>query len=251
LRTADQHWVGPLLADGATATIGYVQEPYLAGTINVATLFGDFTVFGFSFGEAAYAAQPVLSWQTTVVGDPLYRPFGRKHPDESLGSRFQELHQELRARGSPLIEWSHLQVVNLNLAMGYPVSEMIRYLQEEPTTQKSSVLQEKLASLYFRQGKYVEALKANEKALKLPMTPRQRERVMLAQAELLNTGGKEQASLDRYQEFLKAFPDYPDRLRIYRKMLPLAKSLRLTAVEQQIQRELDRLDPPESRKGKD
>ena len=32
---------------------------------------------GFSFGEAAYASQPVLSWQTTVIGDPLYRPFGQ------------------------------------------------------------------------------------------------------------------------------------------------------------------------------
>ena len=25
----------------------------------------------FTFGEAAWAAQPALSWQTTVVGDPL------------------------------------------------------------------------------------------------------------------------------------------------------------------------------------
>jgi len=31
-----------------------------------------------TFGEAAWAAQPVLSWQTTVVGDPLYRPFAKE-----------------------------------------------------------------------------------------------------------------------------------------------------------------------------
>ena len=36
-----------------------------------------FTVGQFTFGEAAWAAQPALSWQTTVVGDPLYRPFGK------------------------------------------------------------------------------------------------------------------------------------------------------------------------------
>ena len=31
---------------------------------------------GSTFAEAAYAAQPALSWMTTFIGDPLYRPFG-------------------------------------------------------------------------------------------------------------------------------------------------------------------------------
>ena len=105
LRTPDQYWVGPLLAKGATATIGYVEEPYLEGTINVAAFFADFTALGFNFGEAAYAAQPSISWQTTVVGDPLYRPFGRKNPADHFGKRLQELHGELLARKSKLIEW--------------------------------------------------------------------------------------------------------------------------------------------------
>ena len=33
---------------------------------------------GGSFADAAYAAQPVLSWMTTFIGDPLYRPFAAR-----------------------------------------------------------------------------------------------------------------------------------------------------------------------------
>ena len=36
-----------------------------------------FLFSGFSFGEAASAAQTAFSWQTTIVGDPLYRPTAR------------------------------------------------------------------------------------------------------------------------------------------------------------------------------
>src|SRR6266571_7995337 len=125
LRTTDHYWVGPLLAEGATATLGYVEEPFLEWTVNVASFFGDLTVFGFSLGEAAYAAQPSVSWQMTVVGDPLYRPFGRPNPDDDFGKRMQELHSELVARKSGLVEWSQLQAVNRTLVLGFPTSEVI------------------------------------------------------------------------------------------------------------------------------
>src|SRR2546427_607524 len=134
LRATDQYWVGPLLAGGVTATMGYVEEPYLEGTVNLASFFGNFALLGFSFGEAVYAAQQSLSWQTTVVGDPLYRPFGRKNPGDHFGKRLQELHAVLLAGNSKLIEWSHLQVANLNLVMGFPGSDVIGYLEQEPTT---------------------------------------------------------------------------------------------------------------------
>src|SRR2546430_16170962 len=83
----------------------YVEEPYLEGTINVAAFFADFTALGFSFGEAAYAAQPSISWQTTVVGDPLYRPFGRKNSAEPFVKRVEGLPGELVARKGKMIEW--------------------------------------------------------------------------------------------------------------------------------------------------
>src|SRR6266540_2804826 len=200
LRTPDQYWVGPLLAKGATATMGYVEEPYLDGTVNVAALLADFTFFGFSLGEAAYAAQQVLSWQTTVVADPLYCPFGRKRPGEQVGDRFRDLHLQFLEQRSKLIEWSHLQVVNLNLAMGHTASDAIGYLEQQPATQKSSVLLEKLAAIYYTQGKLSDAFEANGKALQLPMTPLQRVRVLLTQAQLLATFVKEEQAFDLYQQ---------------------------------------------------
>lgn len=70
LRAAHQHWVGPLLAKGVTITMGTVCEPYLSGTPDLAAFTARLVYLGFTFGEAAYAAQSVLSWQTTVNGRP-------------------------------------------------------------------------------------------------------------------------------------------------------------------------------------
>ena len=67
--STERHWVGPLLHAGATATMGCVDEPYLGATPEL-DVFMEKILMGFSFGEAAYAAQRVLSWQTTVVGIP-------------------------------------------------------------------------------------------------------------------------------------------------------------------------------------
>jgi hypothetical protein len=59
---------------GAVATLGNVFEPYLSLTPNL-DIFHDRLRAGFTFAEAAYMSQKFLSWQTTFVGDPLYRPF--------------------------------------------------------------------------------------------------------------------------------------------------------------------------------
>jgi uncharacterized protein (TIGR03790 family) len=74
VRSLTSHWVGPLLEHGAAATMGAVYEPFLALTPHL-DIFTSRLLDGDSFAEAAYAAQPGLSWMITVVGDPLYRPF--------------------------------------------------------------------------------------------------------------------------------------------------------------------------------
>ena len=74
LREAASGWAGPLLAHGAAATLGNVYEPYLALTPHL-DVFVDRLRNGFNFAESAYAAEPVVSWMTAFVGDPLYRPF--------------------------------------------------------------------------------------------------------------------------------------------------------------------------------
>ncbi|MCX6925606.1 MAG: TIGR03790 family protein, partial [Verrucomicrobia bacterium] len=64
LHSTTQFWVGPLLAKGATISMGCVAEPYLSCTPDVGIFTARLIFNRFTFGEAAYASQPVLSWQT-------------------------------------------------------------------------------------------------------------------------------------------------------------------------------------------
>lgn len=216
LRTTDRNWTGPLLAKGATISMGSVDEPYLGGTPDVGVFTARLLYFGFSFGEAAYAGQNVLSWQTTVVGDPLYRPFG-KPP--------QQLHQELERRSSKLVEWSHLRVVNLNLTKGAPASAMANYLEEIPVTRQSAVLSEKLAELYAALGKPSSAVHACEQALKLDPSPQQRIRLRLTLGEKLLALERKEDAYANFQSLVAESAEYTEKLLIYRRLLLLAQDL--------------------------
>jgi uncharacterized protein (TIGR03790 family) len=217
LRSATQHWVGPLLAKGATITMGCVDEPYLTGTPDVGIFVARFIYNGFSFGEAAYASQPVLSWQTTVVGDPLFRPFG-KVPEQ--------LHDELEKRHSKWLVWSYLRLVNLNLQNGKSIADVVTLLEQLESTSPNAVLSEKLGDLYTAQGKPSSAVHAYAEALKSEgSSPEQRLRVMLLLGDKLAALGQDQEALDDYQALLKEFPDYVDKLVVLRKVLPLAQKL--------------------------
>lgn len=74
VRSTKNAWVGPLVSRGITGTVGNVYEPYLPLTHHP-HLFLDALEAGKTFGEAAYYAQPKVSWQTIIIGDPLYAPF--------------------------------------------------------------------------------------------------------------------------------------------------------------------------------
>ncbi|HUJ42533.1 MAG TPA: TIGR03790 family protein [Opitutaceae bacterium] len=74
LRSATAGWCGPLVARGVTATFGNVFEPYLQLTLEPPLLVRALAA-GKTLGDAACYATPALSWQTIVIGDPLYRPF--------------------------------------------------------------------------------------------------------------------------------------------------------------------------------
>lgn len=74
LRDPNANWVAPLLTKGAAASLGNVYEPYLQLTSHL-NIFNDRLLHGFSFAESAYMATEALSWQTVMVGDPLYRPY--------------------------------------------------------------------------------------------------------------------------------------------------------------------------------
>jgi tetratricopeptide (TPR) repeat protein len=151
--------------------MGCTAEPYLALTPDLGAFAYRFLLLSFSFGEAAYASEPGLSWQITVVGDPLYRPFGRPAED---------LHKDLEARHNPLLAWSFLRLINLSLVNGRPVAEVIHLLEDLELSKQSSVLQEKLGDLYLKAGKPASARDSYQQALKLETTPLQRVRLETA-----------------------------------------------------------------------
>lgn len=212
LRSTNHNWVGPLLAKGVTATMGTVDEPYLGGTPDMAIFTARLLYEGFTFGEAAYAAQSVLSWQTTVVGDPLYRPAGR-NPDS--------LHQELVRKGSKLAEWSLLRLVDLNQANGRPLEQLATFLEEQPLTKKSAVLSEKLAEMYLALGKPSSAVFMYSQALKLDPSPQQRVRLRLALGEKLEAANQASEALENYKKLLEERPDYADKTSLERRMTEL------------------------------
>ncbi len=74
LRQDRRNWSGPLIARGASATVGNTAEPFL-GLSHHLQLFFAALANGARLGDAAYASSPALSWQAIVLGDPLYQPF--------------------------------------------------------------------------------------------------------------------------------------------------------------------------------
>ncbi|HUA68684.1 MAG TPA: TIGR03790 family protein [Candidatus Saccharimonadales bacterium] len=216
LRSTTQNWCGPLLAKGATCTMGCVYEPYLACTPNVAAFLARWMAAGFTFGEAAWAAQPVLSWQTTVIGDPLYQPFGKP---------LNVLHAELARRHSPLIQWSFLRIADLALAHGASIYSVENYLENINATTNSPVLTEKLADIYEKEGKPSSAIDMYERALQLNPSPEQCIRIRLTLGERLEQQNQDSEAYNDYQKLLQESPDYPGRTSIYQKLLALARKL--------------------------
>jgi uncharacterized protein (TIGR03790 family) len=63
-----------MLADGVTATLGAVAEPYLHSFPRPSAFFVEL-FNGRCLVEAYYYTKPFNSWQLVLIGDPLYRPF--------------------------------------------------------------------------------------------------------------------------------------------------------------------------------
>jgi len=136
LRTPDAYWAGPLIARGAAVTMGAVAEPFLRYMPHLG-LFSDRLCRGFTLGESAYMALPVLSWQITVIGDPLYCPF-RYSLNEQI--------EHLRADNQPALEWAILRKVNMLLREGqwHAATQQCKQAANELN---SSLLKEKLNHL--------------------------------------------------------------------------------------------------------
>jgi tetratricopeptide (TPR) repeat protein len=216
LKNPTRNWVGPFLAKGATATFGCVYEPYLLFTPELPVFF-DRLFKGFSLGESFYASLNALSWQAVLVGDPLYRPFAT-----SGASR----HQRLAEEKNPLIAWSHLQIVNINIANNLtPAKALIDYLLAQPATQTSALLQEKLGELYEMERDWDSAIQAFRTALTLDPAPGQNLNALLALGANLLEASQAEESYRVYSRIARKHPDYSDIRDIHRKLTDLALQL--------------------------
>jgi uncharacterized protein (TIGR03790 family) len=215
LRDPTTHWVGPLLAKGAAATMGSIDEPYLPGTPDISVFAARWIALGFTFGEAAYACQQTLSWQTTVIGDPLYRPFAKS---------LQELIEEEQSTQSKWLEWQYLRAANVGMLHGRRPAEMSQFLESIPLTRQSAVLSEKLGDLYNAEGKPASTITAYETALKDTPSPLQRVRLRLYLANMLTSANKLKAASDDLKTLLAESPEYPGRAAIEKRIQDLANS---------------------------
>ncbi|MEM8943682.1 MAG: TIGR03790 family protein [Planctomycetota bacterium] len=78
LRNEDsQVWCKRMLEEGVCATMGPVYEPYLIAFPRPNEFFSLLLQGRLSLVECYYRTKPFNSWMMTLIGDPLYRPFGK------------------------------------------------------------------------------------------------------------------------------------------------------------------------------
>ena len=157
LFTTSNHWVGPLLDRGATCTVGYVDEPFLGCTLNVEA-FTEWMLRGASFGEAVYHALPSLSWQTTVIGDPLYRPFKLT---------FIDRYMETVSQNSDQSGWAEVTAANRALIKGEQPEIAVSSMEDEFKARQGDYAEGCwLLSYYEKEKKWEDALKVCQQMLK-------------------------------------------------------------------------------------
>ncbi|HMO03474.1 MAG TPA: TIGR03790 family protein [Kiritimatiellia bacterium] len=154
VQATNRYWAGPLLARGAAAVMGAVDEPYLDYTPDL-QVFTDRLATGHSFGESAYFAQRALSWQMTVVGDPLYRPF--------LYAGDQDL-RALMADPGVEADWEIIRRMNLVLN-NQQFNLAIAIGREAVAGARRPLVQEKLAELFAKNELWDDAIPAFRSAL--------------------------------------------------------------------------------------
>lgn len=182
IRDPQKNWVGPLISRGATATMGCVYEPYLQFTPNV-EVFYTCLLQGLTFGEAAYHSQSVLSWMTTMVGDPLYRPFPRNFFD-TLRNAEKEKPENL--------EWLVLRMARLvAYQKSVPLEEKIKNFEKFANAAPTSNVYEGIALVMAERNMSPILIKQYfEKAMELAKKNDDRVRIAMRMAQYHKNRGK-------------------------------------------------------------
>jgi uncharacterized protein (TIGR03790 family) len=230
IHSTTANWVGPLLAKGAAASFGNVYEPYLSLTPHVDFFFKRLLA-GVVFAEAGWGSELALSWQTTFVGDPLYRPFARSVDD-------QISHMELDH--NPDIGWAYLRKVNLLLAAQQP-AEAEALCRKKAAEFKSAPLYEKLGDLTIQAGNFTAAVEAYKQAEPLIGDSYGLIRLETKLARAHEANGQPQLALAVYEGLISANPQHKNLVEFYKKARDLAAKAGDAAKSRALQDKIDNL----------
>ena len=73
----ERGWVAGLLNDGVAATLGPVGEPYLHAFPAADDFFPLLMTGKLELAEVYWKTTPTAGWMMSMIGDPLYRPYGK------------------------------------------------------------------------------------------------------------------------------------------------------------------------------
>lgn len=195
IRSSTTAWVGPLLARGATATMGNVYEPFLSLTVDFSAL-QDRLMNGFTLAEAGYASYRGLSWMGIIVGDPLYRPY----------ANWNEL-DAVRIDNS----WSRYRSAVL-AAGGDPVAAAPA-LEKLAAESGDSMFLEALAQAKAVAKNFTGAIASIEAALKIEKSTAIRFRLTLEKIDFLRRGSRASEARSAVAEALDRF-HAPDQIAV-------------------------------------
>jgi uncharacterized protein (TIGR03790 family) len=237
LRTRAAFWVGPLLARGAAAMMGNVAEPYLALSPHIDMFFKRLFEGGV-FLEAGYYSQPVLSWQTTFVGDPLYRPFAVPVDDQIA---------RLEADKKPDLEWAYLRKVNL-LMKGGEELKAEALCRAKAETLSSTVLYEKLGDLLHATYHDKEAIKVYGQTIARTSELYHKIRLCGKLAAAYERDGQPKLALAQYEQLIALIPNGKNAIEYYKKARDLATATGDDITAKVLQARLDGLLKDDAKK---
>jgi tetratricopeptide (TPR) repeat protein len=173
----------------------------------------------------------VLSWQTTFVGDPLYRPCAL-----SLDQQIARLEADKR----PELEWAYLRKVNLLLAHNQKDAAE-KLCREKAAALSSATLYEKLGDLLHAGYRDTDAAVAYQKAATAGDDSYRFIRVAIKLAKAYEVRQEHQRALSVYEGLISAYSTHKNAIDFYKKARDLAATVGDTAKSRSYQDKIDKL----------
>jgi uncharacterized protein (TIGR03790 family) len=181
-------WTGPLIQHGASASVGNVYEPYLIFTTDFGTM-EEKLLAGANLAEGYYAAQPVLSWMSILLGDPLYRPYAAfQNPENMTTNLWSDYRQIVLQHQGNVLKAAH-------------------DLGERARSTGESLYLEALGSAQCDAGVLPAAGASFRDAAKIAKDPKIQFRLLLEQSRVLEKQGKTEKATTLLTEGLSTFTE--------------------------------------------